>query len=427
MHMPFNSFRVTAFFFLLPSAASGVILTLQPSAQAVTFTGIGKNQTGAGTASISWGSCVFDGANTSCTVSGSYTGLGSGGTYRFLLVYPGNGPSPLGSVANPPGSDLVYYTLSAGTFGFTIIPNTGEPVTFYNLNFGLFFSPSTDSCAGVGSACSVGAVGTTPGATITGPVNGTFDATPIISAPGGVITASAYGGSSAIAPATWIEIYGLNLATTLNRVWGGADFNGAQAPTALGGTTVTIGGKAAYVDYVSPGQVNAQVPSGIAIGPQAVVVTTAGGASLATTVTVNPVEPGILAPASFILPAGQYAVALFPDGKTYVLPRGTNAGVPVAPAKPGDTIILYGVGFGPVVPDIGAGVIVQQANTLNSFQASFAGIPATVSFAGLVQGFLGLYQFNIVIPNVAANDATPFTFTLGGKAGTQKLLLPIGN
>ena len=416
-----------AAFLLLPSVASGVVVTLGPSTQAVTFTGTGRNLSGAGTSRISWGSCAFDGTNTSCIVSGPYTGLGSGGTYKFLLMYPGNGLSPLGTVANPPGSDLVNYTLTAGSFGFTLTPNDGDPVNFYDLNFGLFFSPSTDSCTGLGPVCSVGAVGTTPGATITGPVNGTFDTTPIIGSPGGVITASAYGGSSAIAPATWIEIYGQNLATTLNQLWAGTDFNGLQAPTALGGTRVTVGGKPAYVDYVSPHQVNAQVPSGIASGPQPVIVTTAGGSSIATTVTVNAVEPGILAPGVFKLAAGQYAVALFPDGKTFVLPPGLVAGVPTARAKPGDTILLYGVGFGPVTPDIGAGVIVQQSNSLPSFQASFAGIPATIAYAGLVQGFLGLYQFNVVVPNVSANDATPFAFTLGGKAGTQKLLLPIGN
>ena len=48
----------------------------------------------------------------------------------------------------------------------------------------------------------------------------------------------------------------------------------------LGGTTVTIGGKAAFVDFVSPGQVNVQMPSGVAAGPQPVVVTTAGGSSV---------------------------------------------------------------------------------------------------------------------------------------------------
>ena len=53
--------------------------------------------------------------------------------------------------------------------------------------------------------------------------------------------------------------------------------------------------------------------------------------------------------------------------------------------------------------------------------------PATVSFAGLVQGFLGLYQFNVVIPKVNAGDAVPFTFSLNGAAGKQTLLVPIGN
>ena len=242
-----------------------------------------------------------------------------------------------------------------------------------------------------------------------------------------MISASAYGGFSAISPATWIEIYGLNLATTLNRSWAGTDFNGAQAPTSLGGTTVTVGGKPAYVDFVSPGQVNAQVPSGLASGPQQVVVTTAGGASIGTSVTVNAVEPGLLAPPSFKLAAGQYAVALFPDGVTYVLPPGVAAGVPTARAKPGDTIVLYGIGFGPVTPDISAGLLVGQSNTLPGFQASFGAASAIVRFAGLVQGFLGLYQFNIIVPSVAASDAVPFTFSLNGAPGTQSLLLPVGN
>jgi len=421
-----NISRFATLFLCLSSLASGAVVTLAPSTQAVTFTGTGTNASGAGTTRVSWGSCAYDGNNTSCTVSGPYTGLGNGGTYTFLLVYPGNGASPLGTIASPPGSDLVTYSLAAGSLGFTLRPNGGGLVNFYDLSFNLYFSSVTDSCTGV-SICAVGLVGTTPGATITGPVNGSFDTTPIIGSPAGVVTATAYGGFRAIAPATWIEIYGRNLATTLRQTWSGTDFNGAQAPTSLGGTTVTVGGKAAYVDYVSPGQVNAQVPSGIASGPQPVVVTTFGGASVAATVTVNAVEPGILAPSVFRLAGAQYAVALFPDGITYVLPPGVVSGIPIARAKPGDTILLYGVGFGPVTPNINAGVIVQENNNLPGFQAAFAGVPATVQFAGLVQGFLGLYQFNVVVPNVAASDAVPFTFSLGGTAGTQTLVLPVGN
>lgn len=418
--------RTAASLFFFSSLASGTVVTLTPSTQPVTFTGLGTNATGAGTARVSWGTCVYDGQNSTCTVSGAYTGLGTGGVYRFVLQYPGNGPSPLTTVASPPGSDLVFFQLSAGSFGYSMTPNGGSPVTFYNLRFNLAYSPGTASCTVV-TVCGVGAVGITPGGTITGPLNGSFDLTPLITTPGGVITASAYGSSPAIAPATWIEIYGQNLATTLSKTWGGADFDGVKAPTSLGGTTVTVGGKNAFVDFVSPGQVNVQVPSGLPSGTQPVVVTTFGGSSLAFNVTVNAVEPGILAPAAFRLAAGQYAVALFPDGITYALPSGVAAGVPAARPKPGDTIILYGVGFGAVTPDIAAGNIVQQNNSLPAFQASFGGVPATVSFAGLVQGFLGLYQFNVVIPKVAAGDAVPFTFSLNGVAGKQTLLLPIGN
>ena len=145
--------RVVATFLLLSSAASAVVLTLGTSAQAITFTGTGVNATGAGTSRISWGSCVFDGNNTTCTVSGSYTGLGDGGTYSFVLVYPGNGASPLGAVASPPGSNLVYYTLDAGSIAFTITPNGGAPVRFYDLTNALFFDSSA-TCTGV-AACNV--------------------------------------------------------------------------------------------------------------------------------------------------------------------------------------------------------------------------------------------------------------------------------
>ena len=136
---------------------------------------------------------------------------------------------------------------------------------------------------------------------MTGPVYGVFDQTPVIRTSQGVLSASAYGAFSALAPGTWMEIYGTNLANVALQNWAAADFNGNTAPTALGGTTVTIGGQPAFIDYVSPGQVNAQVPSNISTGPQQVIVQTPGGTSLAYSITVNTTEPGLLAPAVFDL------------------------------------------------------------------------------------------------------------------------------
>jgi uncharacterized protein (TIGR03437 family) len=122
------------------------------------------------------------------------------------------------------------------------------------------------------------------------------------------------------------------------------------------------------------------------------------------------------------------AVSDLLSDRAYVLPTGAISGVNSLPAKPGDTIILYGVGFGPVTPDIPAGQIVQQSNTLaSSFQVSIGGMPATVNYAGLAPNYVGLYQFNIVVPNVAASDAVPLTFTLDGASGTQTLYIAVQN
>ncbi len=409
----------------LSFSAKAVVVTLGPSTQAITLTGTGTNFAGAGTSHVDWGACSFDGTNTICTVSGPYTGIGDGGTYSFVVTYPGNGPSPVTAVASPPGTDFVNFSLSAGSFVFTLTPTGGAPVQFFDLNFGLFYSPATDTCMGV-SACSVGEVGMSVGGTITGPVNGSADTTPVINV-GGVVTATAYGGFSDIAPATFVEIYGLNLATVLPTVWG-SSFQNGKAPTLLGGTRVTVGGKPAYVELAGAHQVNILVPDGVGTGPQPVVVTTFGGDSLPMTVTVNEVADGLLAPAVFKSSAGQYVFAVLPDNKTFVLPPGfAPSGIPTKRAKPGDVIILYGNGFGPVTPNLPAGTLVEQSNALPGFEVRIGGAAAQVQFSGLVKTYTGLYQFNVVVPKVAPSDEVPFTFTLDGTPGTQKLLIPVGN
>jgi uncharacterized protein (TIGR03437 family) len=247
---------------------------------------------------------------------------------------------------------------------------------------------------------------------------------PSVSA-GGVVSASAFGAFSAIAPGTWIEIYGTNLSTD-RRSWGTTDFQGAQAPTTLDGTGVTIGGQAAFVDFISGGQVNAQVASNTPTGSQTLTVKTPAGTTSSYTVTVNSIEPGLLAPPSFNVGGVQYVGAVFTDLATYVLPPGAVAGVTSRRAKAGDTIVLYGVGFGAVTPTISAGQIVGQTNQLViAPQITIGGTPATVTFAGLVQGNVGLYQFNVTVPSVTASDKVPVTFTVGGAAGTQTLYTTI--
>ena len=247
---------------------------------------------------------------------------------------------------------------------------------------------------------------------------------PLIAA-GGVISAGAFGAFISISPGSWIEIYGTGLATD-SRGWTAADFKGNSAPVSLDGTSVTVGGKPAFIDYISPGQVNALVASDTPTGAQQAIVTAPSGVSAPYGVTVNAAEPGLLAPPSFIIGGTPYAAAFLPDG-TLVLPAGALPGVNTRPVRPSETITLYGVGFGQVAPFIPAGELVQQLNALaSSFQLSIGGIAASVPYAGLAPGYTGLYQFNIVVPAVASGNAA-LTFTLGGTAGAQALYIPVGN
>jgi uncharacterized protein (TIGR03437 family) len=118
-------------------------------------------------------------------------------------------------------------------------------------------------------------------------------------------------------------------------------------------------------------------------------------------------------------------VAQHSDG-TYVLPVGAITGVASSPAKPGETIVIYGVGFGSVIPNIPAGEIATESNQLSaSLQILFGKTQATLPYFGLAPNFVGLYQFNVTVPTVADNDLVPLSFNLGGVAGTQVLFTAI--
>jgi uncharacterized protein (TIGR03437 family) len=119
----------------------------------------------------------------------------------------------------------------------------------------------------------------------------------------------------------------------------------------------------------------------------------------------------------------QYVVALFPDGVTYVLPTGAIPDVQSRPAKAGDTITLYGIGFGPTTPSTSAGQVTPASNSLAlpvkitlSYGEFNTPLQATTTYTGLAPGIVGLYQFNVVIPQLPSSAGNTWTiaFELGG-------------
>jgi uncharacterized protein (TIGR03437 family) len=231
--------------------------------------------------------------------------------------------------------------------------------------------------------------------------------------PNGVVRATAFRPNNAgPAAGTLLEIYGANLAST-TRAWQTSDFKANQAPTSLDQVSATIGGRDAFVAYVSPGQVNLEVPDGVPVGPGVpLVLRNSAGSSPPYLLAVSAVAPAILAPAYFSAKGTQYAVAILPD-MTYAAPVNSIPGVTSRPAKPGEVIVLYGIGFGPVTPASPAGMLATGSTTLApGLQASLGQTTAVTQYAGLAPGYTGLYQINVQVPQLPPGDY-PLTLQLG--------------
>jgi uncharacterized protein (TIGR03437 family) len=223
-----------------------------------------------------------------------------------------------------------------------------------------------------------------------------------------------------IAPNSWVTIMGSSLASTTD-TWNNSIVNGAL-PTSLDGVSVSIGGTPAYVSYISPGQINVIAPT-VSAGPVAVTVKNGSVTSAAFTVT-----SGQYAPAFFQWPGSQ-VVATHLDF-TYAVKAGTFPGVTTTPAKPGETIILWGTGFGPTAPAAPVGSLVpstpeEDVSTLPN--VTLSNNPVTVLGAALTPGAAGLYQIDIQVPTPMANGDYPLQVSIGGVTSPLGLILSILN
>jgi uncharacterized protein (TIGR03437 family) len=240
-------------------------------------------------------------------------------------------------------------------------------------------------------------------------------ALPSISANGVVNGASFQPG---VSPGSWATIQGSNL-TSKTDTWNNFIVNG-KLPTTLDDVTVTIGGKPAYVYYISPNQINLLVPD-VGPGPLQITVTNSAGTSAAFTV-----QSSLFGPAFFTWPGNQ-AVATRQDF-TLAAKAGTFPGATTVPAKPGDIIILWGTGFGPATPAAPAGVQVPSDKTYSTSTlptVTIDNIPAKVFGAALAPGFAGLYQVAIEVPASLADGDWPVLAAIGGVESPTGVVLSV--
>jgi hypothetical protein len=98
----------------------------------------------------------------------------------------------------------------------------------------------------------------------------------------GTVNSGSY--ASGISPGSWISICGSNLSNlpAAGRSWTASDFNGANLPLSLSGTSVLVNGRPAAISFVSPTQLNVQSPDDSATGAVSVIVTAPAGSAVGT-------------------------------------------------------------------------------------------------------------------------------------------------
>jgi uncharacterized protein (TIGR03437 family) len=217
---------------------------------------------------------------------------------------------------------------------------------------------------------------------------------------GGVTNAASY--AHQISPGALATVWGQNFGTATAT-------NSAPWSTGFGGLTVTVNGTAAPIYFISPGQINFQVPWETPTGTAQVGITLNGGASNTISVPVVTAGPGLFF-------SGAAAIAQNAQTPDYLLNGPSN------PAAVGTTIVAYLTGSGPVSPAVGTGAITPDTTLVkatSSASAKIGSADAQVQFTGLTPNFIGLVQMNIVVPSGLTPGDYPLTVTINGETSNS--------
>ncbi len=205
---------------------------------------------------------------------------------------------------------------------------------------------------------------------------------------GGVANGASFRPSNAqggaVAQGSIISIFGSNLSTGI------ATSVPVPLPINLLGTSVTIGGQAAALFFVSAGQINAQVPWGAPTGTVQLTVQTPGGTSAPVNVSVVDTAPGLFSQAA----SGRGPGAVL----NFVSQGNTPTNTAASTISPNGIVLIFATGLGPVAGPPADGAAGAGQPTTTTPVVTIGGRQAVVEFSGLAPGFVSLYQINARVP-----------------------------
>ena len=240
-------------------------------------------------------------------------------------------------------------------------------------------------------------------------VKALFDPVPYL-APAGVMNAAGTTPQAGVAPGGIVSIFGVNLATLT------AVAPDGMLPQTMGGLTVAVGDRLLPLFFVSPGQINAQVPDDLATGDQLLIVSPAAAPQVRAPFTVVRNAPGL-----FPVPVDGQTIA-----NAMVMHEDGSAVTPDAPAKPGELLTLYGTGFGPTERPRPEGLPIPQSPSFSivdavTVQAGELAIPAEKAYAVVGRCGVDAVQFRL---DGSVTGTVTLRVTING-ADSNTLMLPV--
>jgi len=231
---------------------------------------------------------------------------------------------------------------------------------------------------------------------------------PVVSK-GGIVSNADF--ASAPAVGLLVSIFGSGLAD------GSLGDTGVPLPPQLGSTSVVLSGVELPLLYVSNTQINVAIPFTIQTNTsQQLVVLRGNAVSVPVSLAVFASEPSILSASGS--GSGQ--------GLIFNAVTGTRADTN-APAGAGDYLVMYALGLGAVTPSL----TIADGTPSSPYEyavgpvtVTIGGVPATVLFAGLTPGYVGLYQVNVMMPTgVTPGSQVPVTVSVAGKSGAGNITI----
>jgi uncharacterized protein (TIGR03437 family) len=240
-------------------------------------------------------------------------------------------------------------------------------------------------------------------------IRANLDRTPYV-APAGVRNAAGETPQAGIASGSVASIMGASLAAEVLAA------TSNPLPQTLGDVTVRLGDRLLPLFYVSPDQINVQIPTGLVPGDYSLTARWEGHPEVSAAFSIVRNAPGLF---THIVEDRSFVVALHQDG-SFVTAE--------SPARRGETITIYGTGFGPYTKPVLDGFALPESMAsplVDKVEIVAGDLVLEPLWAGAATGFVGATIVRMRIGDeLPAASAVECKVRVNG-VESNKVLLPI--